>query len=57
VATDLIEINSDKPDADAIDRAVASIRQGKVVAIPTDARYSLVADPYNLRAVQQVFYV
>ncbi len=56
MATDLIEINPDKPDAEAIDRAVASILRGKVVAIPTDARYSLVADPYNLRAVQQVFH-
>jgi L-threonylcarbamoyladenylate synthase len=55
VATDLIEINPDKPDPGAIERAVASLRRGKVVAIPTDARYSLVADPYNLRAVQQVF--
>jgi len=26
-----------------------------VVAIPTDALYTLVADPYNLRAVTQVF--
>jgi L-threonylcarbamoyladenylate synthase len=56
VATDLIEINPDKPEAEAIDRAVASILRGKVIAIPTDARYSLVADPYNLRAVQEVFH-
>src|SRR4051812_13082936 len=28
---------------------------GKVVAIPTDALYTLVADPFNLRAVSQVF--
>jgi len=26
-----------------------------VVAIPTDALYSLVADPFNLHAVRQVF--
>ena len=31
------------------------IRRGKVVAIPTDALYSLVADPFNLRAVANVF--
>ena len=31
------------------------VRRGKVVAIPTDALYTLVADPFNLKAVQQVF--
>ena len=31
------------------------MRRGKVVAIPTDALYTLVADPFNLRAVTQVF--
>jgi L-threonylcarbamoyladenylate synthase len=32
-----------------------AIRRGKVVAIPTDALYTLVADPFNLRAVNRVF--
>ncbi len=31
------------------------VRRGKVIAIPTDALYTLVADPFNLKAVQQVF--
>ena len=31
------------------------MRRGRVVAIPTDALYTLVADPFNLRAVTQVF--
>lgn len=35
--------------------AAAAIRRGRVVAIPTDALYALVADPFNLRAVQQVY--
>jgi L-threonylcarbamoyladenylate synthase len=55
MATDLIEIESDRPSAEALDRAAAAIRRGAVVAIPTDALYSLVADPFNLRAVGQVF--
>src|SRR5882724_6854335 len=55
VVTDLIEINSDDPDPDAIDRAAAMLRKGRVVAIPTDALYTLVADPFNLRAVSRVF--
>jgi L-threonylcarbamoyladenylate synthase len=53
--TDLIEIDSDTPSNEAIDRAATAILRGKVVAIPTDARYALVADPFNLRAVSQVF--
>src|SRR2546421_11295616 len=31
------------------------LRKGRVVAIPTDALYTLVADPFNLRAVNRVF--
>jgi L-threonylcarbamoyladenylate synthase len=56
VATDLIEINAADPSPEAIERAASSVRQGKVVAIPTDALYTLIADPFNLRAVSQVFY-
>jgi L-threonylcarbamoyladenylate synthase len=55
MATDLIEINPDNPPAEALERAAASIRRGKVIAIPTDALYTLVADPFNLGAVACVF--
>jgi L-threonylcarbamoyladenylate synthase len=55
VATDLIEINSDNPSADAVSRAADIVRRGGVVAIPTDALYTLVADPLNLQAVGRVF--
>jgi len=55
MATDLIEIESEKPAAEALDRAAAAIRCGAVVAIPTDALYSLVADPFSLNAVGKVF--
>ena len=53
--TDLVEINPDEPKPEALERAAAAVRRGRVVAIPTDALYSLVADPFNLRAVSQVF--
>ena len=53
--TDLIVIDSEAPDKEAIERAATAILRGKVVAIPTDARYALVADPFNLRAVSRVF--
>jgi L-threonylcarbamoyladenylate synthase len=55
MATDLVEINSEDPHPAALERAVATIRRGRVVAIPTDALYTLVADPFNLRAVSGVF--
>src|SRR5258706_12354097 len=53
--TELIEVNAGDPAADAIERAAAMLRKGRVVAIPTDALYTLVADPFNLRAVSRVF--
>jgi L-threonylcarbamoyladenylate synthase len=55
VATDLIEIESEKPAADAIARAAKIVRLGGLVAIPTDALYTVVADPFNLNAVGKVF--
>ena len=53
--TDLIEVNAESPDPSVIRRAAEVIRQGGVVAIPTDSLYMLVADPFNLAAVGKVF--
>ncbi|HSR05852.1 MAG TPA: L-threonylcarbamoyladenylate synthase [Bryobacteraceae bacterium] len=55
MATDLIEIDPERPSMRAIERAAAAVRRGEVVAIPTDALYTLVADPLNLHAVGRVF--
>ncbi|MGD0872084.1 MAG: L-threonylcarbamoyladenylate synthase [Bryobacteraceae bacterium] len=55
MATDLVEINPENPQPEVLERAAAAVRRGKVVAIPTDALYTLVADPFNLYAVTQVF--
>ncbi len=55
MATDLIEIDPQAPSPKAIERAASAIRRGRVVAIPTDALYILVADPFNLHAVDLVF--
>ena len=55
MATDLVEIDPESPQPEVLERAATAIRCGQVVAIPTDALYTLVADPYNLRAVTQVF--
>jgi L-threonylcarbamoyladenylate synthase len=56
VATDLIEVDAEEPSVAALDRAEAAIRLGQVVAIPTDTLYALVADPFDLRAVRQVYH-
>ena len=55
MATDLVEINPEAPQHDLLERAAGLIRRGRVVAIPSDALYTLVADPFSLRAVSQVF--
>ena len=55
MATDLIEIDAARPSADAIARAAAIIRRGGVVGVPSDALYTLIADPLNLAAVGRVF--
>jgi len=55
MATDLVEINPEDPQPEIIERAAAALRRGAVVALPTDALYMLVADPFNLGAVSRVF--
>jgi L-threonylcarbamoyladenylate synthase len=44
-----------RPDPTAIAHAVATLREGGVVAIPTDTLYGLAADPWNSAAVAKVF--
>jgi len=55
VATDLIEVDVENPYPGAVDRAVREISRGGLVGVPTDALYSIVADPFDLRAVGRVF--
>ena len=55
MATDLIEIDPEHPGERAIDRAAAMVRRGGIVAIPTDALYTLVCDPLNLHAVGRIY--
>ena len=55
MATDLIEIDIENPSPQAIDRAVREISRGRIVGLPADGLYSLVADPFNLQAVVRVF--
>ncbi|MBI5281399.1 MAG: threonylcarbamoyl-AMP synthase [Candidatus Solibacter usitatus] len=55
MATDLIEIDAGQPSVEAIERAAVALRRGEIIAIPTDALYTLIADPFNLHAVGRVF--
>jgi L-threonylcarbamoyladenylate synthase len=55
LATDLIEIHPLEPSAEALDRAAQAILAGLVVAVPTDALYTLVADPFSIPAVRKVY--
>ena len=55
MATDLVEVNPDNPQPEVLERAAAAVRRGQVVALPTDALYTLVADPFSLGAVAGVF--
>lgn len=44
-----------RPDPTALAHAVAMLRKGGVVAIPTDTLYGLAADPWNPAAVAKIF--
>ncbi len=55
MATDLVQIDPVQPQPEALERAAAAIRRGRVVAIPTDSLYVLVADPFHLGALARVY--
>ncbi|MGA8593942.1 MAG: L-threonylcarbamoyladenylate synthase [Bryobacteraceae bacterium] len=56
MATDLIEVDVDNPSDEAIGKAARALSRGSVIGIPTDALYSIMADPLNLQAVGRVFH-
>ncbi len=52
-----IIVDRANPDADALADAVRAIRDGGVVAVPTDTLYGLAVDPFRADAVMRVFAV
>jgi len=52
---EVLPIQGDHPEEEKIAYAVNMLRRGELVAIPTDTLYALVADPFNLAAVERVF--
>src|SRR5262245_25063724 len=50
-----VKIDATNPDAGVLQRAADVIRDGGLVAFPTDTLYGLAADPYSAEAVSRVF--
>jgi len=51
----LVELNPAEPDREAISRAAESLRNGGLVAFPTETVYGLGADALNPEAVRRIF--
>jgi len=52
---EIVKLNPYSPEPSRIARAAALLRQGQIVAIPTDTFYGLAANPFDLAAVEKVF--
>jgi tRNA threonylcarbamoyl adenosine modification protein (Sua5/YciO/YrdC/YwlC family) len=52
---EILRVHPDEPEPGRIDYIVACLRQGSVVALPTDTFYGLAVDPVNLRAVERIY--
>lgn len=53
--TQVIKLDPERPDQEAIERAAAVITGGGLVAFPTETVYGLGADAMNASAVQKIF--
>ncbi len=53
--TEIIKINPTNPEPELIERAAGYIKQGKLVAFPTETVYGLGADAFNADAALNVF--
>src|SRR5206468_753020 len=48
-------VDPESPQRDAIEEAAHWIRNGRVVAVPTDTLYGLAVDPFHVEAVGRLF--
>jgi tRNA threonylcarbamoyl adenosine modification protein (Sua5/YciO/YrdC/YwlC family) len=55
VRAEIVRINSENPEERLVRYAADQIRSGQVLGMPTDTFYGLAADPFNLRAVDNVY--
>ncbi len=53
--TDIIHIDPKHPDPAAIEQAVTYLRDGQVIAYPTETIYGLGADVFNRKAVKRIY--
>ncbi len=53
--TEYYKVDPESPDAEVISRAAALIRQGEVVAFPTETVYGLGASAFDEEAVRKIF--
>lgn len=52
---EILQIHNRSPERARIVRAAELVRQGQVIAIPTDTFYGLAANPFDSSAVQKIF--
>ena len=55
VPTQVLEINPNQPDPDAIEQAAATIKRGGLVAFPTETVYGLGANALDADAIDRIF--
>jgi len=55
LTAEILRIHPDEPEPELIERVVASLNAGQVVALPTDTFYGLAVDPVNLHAVDRIY--
>jgi L-threonylcarbamoyladenylate synthase len=55
LTAEILRIHPDEPEPELIERVVASLDAGQVVALPTDTFYGLAVDPVNLHAVDRIY--
>lgn len=53
----ILEVNPENPDVKTLDRAVEALRQGGVIAYPTETFYGLGVDATNEKAIARLFAV
>ena len=54
---ELLRVNAQSPESDALRYAAHFLVKGCVIGIPTDTFYGLAADPFNLAAVDEIYRV
>ncbi len=57
MSAEILHVHPDEPQPERIDYIVSCLRQGGVIALPTDTFYGLAVDPVNLHAVEQIYQI